>query len=108
MDVYNVFLHGDLDKEFYMKLLVGLGSFTMGKVCRLCKSLYIICLVSCNWFTKLLCVLQDYGFEFSGTNYSFFTYHQGDIFLGILVYVYDLILRDNNKTSYIRFKRHLD
>jgi thioredoxin reductase len=41
LNVKNVFLHGDLMKELYMEISPGFGmTQTVGKVCRLKKSLY--------------------------------------------------------------------
>lgn len=40
IDSYNAFLHGDLEKEAYIKLLRSFGSLTIRKMCKLHKSLY--------------------------------------------------------------------
>ncbi|GJU00902.1 retrovirus-related pol polyprotein from transposon TNT 1-94, partial [Tanacetum coccineum] len=40
MDVHNTFLHGDLNKEVFLKLSPGLSVNHLGQACRLKKSLY--------------------------------------------------------------------
>ena len=46
--------------------------------------------------------VQSYG------NYSLFTYHKEDIFLGLLVYVSDIILAGNNALACKTFKDYLN
>ena len=43
--------------------------------------------------------LKQYGFIQSNADYSLFTYHHNVIFLGILIYVGDLILAGNNSDA---------
>lgn len=53
MDVYNVFLHGDLDEEIYMSLLQGYtpsGELPPNPLCRLHKSLYRLKQASRQWY----------------------------------------------------------
>ena len=40
IDVHNVFLHGDLDEEIYMKVVPGFCTTQSNVVCKLKKSLY--------------------------------------------------------------------
>lgn len=40
MDIYNAFLHGDLEEEVYMKLPPGFSTLDDKRVCKLKKSIY--------------------------------------------------------------------
>ncbi|PKI35642.1 hypothetical protein CRG98_043969 [Punica granatum] len=87
MDVHNAFLHGKLDEEVYMKLLLGFSSRKEGVVCRLQKSLYGLRRASRNWYSKFADALRGYGFQQLGADHSLFVYSRGDIFIGVLVHV---------------------
>lgn len=62
MDVYNAFLHGDLEEEVYMKLSMGFRHKDPNKVCRLHKSLYGLRQAPRCWFSKLTTALTEFGF----------------------------------------------
>lgn len=62
MDVYNAFLHGDLDEEVYMKPPPGFHGSKPGMMCRLQKSLYGLRQAPRCWFAKLTASLKRYGF----------------------------------------------
>ena len=70
MDVHNAFLHGDLEKEAYMKLPPGFRSQTSSKVCRLHKSLYGLKQAPRCSFAKLAGTLKRYGFAQSPSDHS--------------------------------------
>ncbi|XP_074271153.1 uncharacterized protein LOC141595079 [Silene latifolia] len=108
LDINNAFLHGDLDEKVYMRLPQGFQAKTTGKVCRLLKSLYGLKQVSRNWFAKLTDALRGYGFTQSLADYSLFTMNKSGIFLGLLVYVDDMIIVSNNSKASDNLKQFLD
>lgn len=107
MDIVNAFLHGDLNKEVYMKLPQGFESYNSNLVCLLQKSIYSLKQVPCCWFAKLVMSLKAYGFLQFYSNYSLFTYIKNDFQLNVLEYVDDLIVSCNNSDALQAFKTYL-
>ncbi|XP_074299054.1 uncharacterized protein LOC141630074 [Silene latifolia] len=85
VDVDIAFLHGDLDEEVYMRLPRGFTPTTPGHICILCKSLYGLKQAPRCWFAILVCALTEYGFVQSHSDYSLFTYFNGENQLNILI-----------------------
>ncbi|XP_074271215.1 uncharacterized protein LOC141595141 [Silene latifolia] len=108
LDINNAFLHGDLDEKVYMRLPQGFQAKTTGKVCRLLKSLHGLKQASRNWFAKLTDALRGYGFTQSLADYSLLTMNKSGIFLGLLVYVDDMIIVSNNSKASDNLKQFLD
>lgn len=52
--------------------------------------------------------MKRYGFVQSLADYSLFTYNNGKIFIGVLVYVDDMIIVSNDNTASTNFKKFLD
>lgn len=107
MDVHNVFLHGDLDEEVYMKWPPGCESSDPSLLCRLRKSLYGLKQAPRCWFAKLVTALKGYGFLQSYSDYSLFTFTKADVHINVLVYVDDLIISRNNSAALGTFKAYL-
>nr|KYP49843.1 Copia protein [Cajanus cajan] len=106
MDIHNVFLHGDLDEEVYMKLPPSFKSHDLTKVCKLRNSLYGLKQAPRYWFGKLKNALQQYGFTQSYSDYSLFTLHHDELHLNVLVYVDDLVISGNNEEAIKSFKAY--
>ena len=103
MDVQNVFLHGDLEEEIYMKLPQGFTCSDPTKVCRLKKSLYGIRQSPRCWYAKLIAALTQFGFSHDYADHSLFSKIRGLICLHILVYVDDFIIACNDATALREF-----
>lgn len=78
MDVYNAFLHGDLEEEVYMRLPPWFTHSDPSKFCRLNKSIYGLRQAPRCWFSKLSSALIKFGFVQSYYDYSLFSYTKGD------------------------------
>ncbi|KAF3683173.1 putative protein kinase 2B, chloroplastic-like [Capsicum annuum] len=73
IDVYNAFLHSDLDEEVYMEMPDGFKEGMKHKTCRLVKSLYGLKQASRKWNMKLTAALLSAGFTQTNYDYSLFT-----------------------------------
>jgi len=72
LDVDNVFLHGDLHEEIYMKPPPGLSLPQPNLFCKLNKSLYGLKQASHNWNKKLTSELLLIGYTQSSVDHSLF------------------------------------
>ncbi|XP_047331139.1 uncharacterized protein LOC124934664 [Impatiens glandulifera] len=104
MDVHNVFFHGDLTKEVYMRLPPGFEFGHINKLCRLRKSLYGLKQAPRCWFSKLTTALLSYGFIQSRSDYSLFFFVSSDVVLHILIYVDDMIVSGSDLGTLEAFK----
>lgn len=107
MDVHNAFLHGDLEEEVYMRPPPGFTTPGDKRVYRLRKSIYGLKQSPRCWFAKLADALLKYGFTQSRSDYSYFVFHHGGVFVQILVYVDDLMIAGSSPSAIQEFKDYL-
>ena len=93
LDVKNAFLHGDLQEEVYMEIPPGFGnSQTVGKVCRLKKSLYGLKQSPRAWFDRFRRALCNMGYSQCNGDHTVFYRHRGAHITILAVYVDDIVI----------------
>ena len=109
LDIKNVFLHGDLAKEVYMKQpprFVARGE--SGLVCRLHLSLYGLKQSPRAWVGRFNFVVKEFGMTRSTVDHLVFYHHTSSrqcIYL--IVYVDDIVITCNDHDGIQRLKQHL-
>ena len=88
LDVKNIFLHGDLQEEVYIEIPPGFSNEqTLGKVCKLKKSLYGLKQSPCAWFDRFRRAVCDMGYSQCNGDHTVFYRHQGSHIAILAVYV---------------------
>nr|KYP41144.1 Retrovirus-related Pol polyprotein from transposon TNT 1-94 [Cajanus cajan] len=100
LDVKNVFLHGDLKEEVYIKLLNGMSSPLHDTICKLKRSLYGLKQVPRVWFEKFRTTLLGFSFLQSSYDPSLFFQRNSKGIVMLLVYVDDIVITGSNKKGY--------
>lgn len=100
LDIYNAFLHGDLKEDVYMEIPQGVKVECSNMVCKLTKSLYGLKQVSRQWYEKLSALLLTLCFSQATADPTFFTKRYNDIFIGVLIYVDDMVLVGNSISEF--------
>ncbi|GKB63850.1 multidrug resistance-associated protein 3 [Tanacetum coccineum] len=108
LDVNNAFLYGDLDEDIYMTIPKGFASKdNKNKVCKLVKSLYGLKQAPRKWNEKLVTILKENDFVQSANDHSWFTKSKNNKFIGLLVYVDDIVVTENYVDEIDKFKSFL-
>jgi hypothetical protein len=89
--VQNVFLHGILEEDVYMKQPLGFeDKLRPNYVCKLDKAIYGLKQAPRAWYSRLSEKLVKLGFQASKSDTSMFFYNKGGITIFMLVYVDDI------------------
>ncbi|KAL0434330.1 UNVERIFIED_CONTAM: Retrovirus-related Pol polyprotein from transposon TNT 1-94 [Sesamum latifolium] len=91
LDVNNAFLHGRLDEEIFMHPPEGY-QVAADSVCRLTRSLYGLKQAFRQWNQEFTSQLQRFGFTQSCHDHCLFTKGSDHDFIGLLVYVDDVLV----------------
>lgn len=97
MDVFNVFLQGDLFEEVYINFPQGFQRQWEQKVCKLLKSIYGLKQASMQKNLKLTKAFVSVVFIHNTSDYFVFTKKSGTNIVVILIYVDDILLTGSSK-----------
>lgn len=98
IDVNNVFLHGLLNEDVYIKQPPGFeDSKHPHHVCKLRKAIYGFKQSPRAWFSRLSDKLHHLGFTSSKADTSIFLFHHGHHIIYMLVYVDDIVIVGSSK-----------
>ena len=101
LGIKNVFLHGDLQEEVYMKQPPGLvAQGEIRKVCRLRKSLYGLKQSPRAWFGKFNHAIEKFGLQKSKSDHSVFYWNSSLGIILLVVYVDDIVITGSDSTLY--------
>jgi len=107
--VKNMFSHGDLQEEVYMKLPPGCIMQTQGniQVCRLRKSLYGLKQSPRAWFERFTKFMKSIGYKQSNSDHTIFLKIDKKAITALIVYIDDIIVTGNNLEEKKALQNHL-
>jgi histone deacetylase 1/2 len=98
--VQNVFLHGVLEEEVYMRQPPGFeDSSKPHHVCKLDKALYGLKQEPRAWYSRLSTKLISLGFKASKSDTSLFIYSRNGVTIFMLIYVDDIIVTSSSSEA---------
>ncbi|WVZ66155.1 hypothetical protein U9M48_015421 [Paspalum notatum var. saurae] len=108
LDVKNAFLHGDLQEKVYMEIPPGfMNKHTIGKVCRLKKSLYGLKQSPRAWFDRFRRAICDMGYMQCNGDHTVFYKHRRSHITILTVYVDDIIITGDDTEEIRHLKKEL-
>ncbi|XP_020262807.1 uncharacterized protein LOC109838793, partial [Asparagus officinalis] len=101
-------LHGDLVEEVYMEIPPGFGTDqTVGKVCRLKKSLYGLKQSPRAWFDRFRRAMIGMGYQQINADHTVFFRRSGGHITMLAVYVDDMIITGDDEKEIAQLKVRL-
>jgi hypothetical protein len=108
LDVKNAFLYEDLEEEVYMEIPPGFGNNqTLGKVCKLKKSLYGLKQSPRGWFDRFRRAVCDMGYYQCNGDYTVFYRHRGSCITILAFYVDDIVITGDDVEEIKNLKERL-
>ncbi|KAK8921706.1 hypothetical protein KSP39_PZI020254 [Platanthera zijinensis] len=108
LDVKNVFLYGEIDKDIFMVQPLGyVSEVHPGHVCKLRKALYGLKQTPRAWYGKIAEYLQFCGYLASDSDSSLFIKKRGELHVLVLLYVDDIIVTGNSEEEVARLRAEL-
>ncbi|KAE8734204.1 PLAC8 family protein [Hibiscus syriacus] len=108
MEVKNVFLHGELDREIYITQPMGFQSQDHPEyVCKLRKAFYGLKQAPRAWYGKIAEFLTKSGYSVTPTDSSLFVKANKGKLAIVLVYVDDLIITGDDEAEILQTKENL-
>jgi hypothetical protein len=106
--VKNAFLHGDLQEEVYMEVPPGWSKpESIGRVCKLKKSLYGLKQSPRAWFDRFRRALCNMGYKQCNGDHTIFYRHSGRKITILAVYVDDIIITGDDEVEIKSLKKNL-
>ena len=107
-DVKNVFLHGELEEEIYMKVLPGFSeNYTPKEGCRLKKALYGLKQTPRAWFGRFTTAMKKFGYKQSNSDHTLFLRKKKDQITCLIICVDDMVIIGNDAEEIRDLKRKL-
>lgn len=98
MDVTNAFLHGNFKEKIYIELPQRVKRYGFENlVCKLKKSLYELCQLHREWYSKLSSKLIKEGFKISSADHSLFVKSTTKGIVVLTVYVDGIVITGDSK-----------
>jgi histone deacetylase 1/2 len=109
LDVQNVFLHGVLEEEVYMRQPPDFEDANKPHhVCKLDKALYGLKQAPRAWYARLSTKLCGLGFKASKSDTSLFIYSKHGVTIFMLIYVDDIIVTSSSQEAVTALLKDLD